>query len=796
MAARATGSATISFGLVSIPIKIYSSASTQGISFHMLHRTCGTRVRMQLYCPHDKEVVARRDTVKGYEHAKDQFVRFEDEELKKLEAERTDQLDILEFVPESTIDPVYIADTDLVGPGKGGERAYKLLGESMSRTRKVAVGRFWSHGKTSMVLLRPYRGGLMLQHLHYAEEVRSMDEIERPSKVAFKPVEEELADKLVEQLSVPEFAPSRFKDEYKERVLAAVEQKVAGREVVSAPAAPQAQIFDLFEALKRSLAKGEGAAAAPANESTPPPAPEAEAELAVKPIKKAAPKRAPREKKQAAPLKATELSIAPRLRSRIQGRVSSGDRFALFAFASLAAGCRGKEAPPRPDPTPLASATASTTASAAPSASAPAANATTVSATADAGAPAWACPDASVWIPSGVKLGTDTCPVYGAKAKLPPYELTRVPCDALTPAGECYAITGVLTVDPLSKPPTAVTEVKCGEHDVVLTLELTGKVLAGVAVADKHGFSEDGSPGRCEITVPAMSAGHVVVALFDTPNAFSFRTKSITLATFGGPTKGALQRLYQVSSERWDTEVQVGPRGYVAESTSATLSAVWGHEVTGQRYDEHSTSVDRLAMAGDRIFYRSILGLAIGKISGEELPVTRKSDGFVDTIAGDDTHVAWSASWPKMKRRALLAAPVPEDAAKLAPMRYATKLGRVLAVGCGRALLAPAEEKAKPELELLRLSDGATAVLSVAKAPEGRATLTCDDAYFVRQAEVQRVPLTAFPAAAPPTDAPVAASVEHPFDAPDAGAPDAGSDDAGADGGTPASTDAGKGDGG
>jgi DNA end-binding protein Ku len=308
MAARATGSAMISFGLVSIPIKVYSSASTQGVSFHMLHRPCGTRVKMQLYCPFDKEVVSRRDTVKGYEHTKDQFVRFEEDELKKLEAEKTDQLDIVEFVPEGSIDPVYVADSHFLGPGKGGDRAYKLLGESMARTKRIAVGRYWTHGKTGMVALRPYRGGLLMQHLYYADEVRSMEDVDQPGKVAFKPVEEELADKLVEQLSVTEFKPEQFKDEYRERVLSAVEQKVAGQEVTSQPAAPQAQIIDLFEALKRSLAGEKAGGAAPANESQPPPAAangttgaaEVDDDGVVKPLKKAAPqKRAPREKRQA-----------------------------------------------------------------------------------------------------------------------------------------------------------------------------------------------------------------------------------------------------------------------------------------------------------------------------------------------------------------------------------------------------------------------------------------------------------------------------------------------------------------
>jgi DNA end-binding protein Ku len=269
MAARATGTATISFGLVSIPIKVYTATSTEGLSFHMLHKTCGTRVKMQLYCPLDKEVVTRRDTVKGYEHQKDQFVRFEDDDLRRLEAEKTERLDIVEFVPEGSIAWVYLADTHYLGPGKGGDRAYKLLSESMERMKRLAVGRYYTHGKTQLVLLCPYRGGLVMHRVHYAGDVRSMDDVERPGKIEFKPIEQELADKLVEQLSVPTFKPEQYRDDYRDRVLAAVEEKVAGREVTAQPAEPQAQVIDLFEALKRSLSEKKGAAAA--NEAEAPP---------------------------------------------------------------------------------------------------------------------------------------------------------------------------------------------------------------------------------------------------------------------------------------------------------------------------------------------------------------------------------------------------------------------------------------------------------------------------------------------------------------------------------------------
>src|SRR5262245_14172804 len=229
MPARAIGSGTISFGLVSIPIKLYTAASSQSVSFNLLHKKCGGRMRQQYLCPIDNEIVERSDMVKGYEHSKDRYVQFSEDELKKLEAERSDRLDIVEFVPEETVDFIYIEKTYYLGPDKGGDRAYKLLSEAMTRTRRIAVGRFWTRGKEQLVLVRPHKGGLLLHQVYYADEIRSFEEVDRPGTVAFKPVEEELADKLIEQLSVTAFRPEQFHDEYRDRVLAAVEQKVAGQ---------------------------------------------------------------------------------------------------------------------------------------------------------------------------------------------------------------------------------------------------------------------------------------------------------------------------------------------------------------------------------------------------------------------------------------------------------------------------------------------------------------------------------------------------------------------------------------
>lgn len=267
MAARSIGSGTISFGLVSIPFKLYTAASAKGVSFNLLHKKCGGRMKQQYLCPADNEVVERADMVKGFEYSKDQYVKFTDDELKQLEAERTGALELLQFVPAETVDFVYIEKSYYLGPDKGGERAYRLLSEALTRADRLAVGRYGTRGKDNLVLVRPYKKGLILHEVFYADEVRAFDEVETGGEFDFKPIELDLAEKLIEQLDQPAFDPAAFKDEYAARVHAAVEKKVAGEEVVTAPEAPKAQIIDLLEALKRSVASAPEKPAAPAAES-------------------------------------------------------------------------------------------------------------------------------------------------------------------------------------------------------------------------------------------------------------------------------------------------------------------------------------------------------------------------------------------------------------------------------------------------------------------------------------------------------------------------------------------------
>jgi DNA end-binding protein Ku len=272
MAARSIGSGTISFGLVSIPFKVYTATSPKAVGFNMLHKTCGSRLKQQLLCPVDNVVVERSDTIRGFEYARDQYVKFTDEELKAMEAARTGVLELQEFVPADSVDFLYIEKTYFIGPDKGGDRAYSLLSQALERSKKLAVGRFAQRGKDNLVIVRPYRKGLVLHQCYYADEVRSFDDVETSGSYEFKPLELDLADKLIQQLEKDRFDPSHFRDEWADKVQEAVEKKVAGEEITTAPEAPKAQIIDLLEALKRSVAAAEGAAnAEPPRAAEPPP---------------------------------------------------------------------------------------------------------------------------------------------------------------------------------------------------------------------------------------------------------------------------------------------------------------------------------------------------------------------------------------------------------------------------------------------------------------------------------------------------------------------------------------------
>jgi DNA end-binding protein Ku len=269
MPARAIASATVSFGLVTIPVKLFPATqpSGSGISFNLLHKDCGSRLKQQYICPKDEQLVSRDQMVKGYEFAKDQYVTFTTDELKSLEEKATQTVDIAEFVPLDKVDPVYFDKPYYLAPEKGGEKAYHLLAEVMRDTNRCALAKYAARGKMYLVLVRPMAEGLAMQQLLYADEVRSWKEVAMPDKPALREAELKLAHQLVDQIASETFDPSQYEDEVKKRIQADIEKKVAGKEIeVSETTEQPAQIIDLMEALKASLgaARGGKRAAAPA----------------------------------------------------------------------------------------------------------------------------------------------------------------------------------------------------------------------------------------------------------------------------------------------------------------------------------------------------------------------------------------------------------------------------------------------------------------------------------------------------------------------------------------------------
>jgi DNA end-binding protein Ku len=259
MAARSIGSLTLSFGLVAIPVKLFSATqAANAISFNMLHKDCGSRLRQQYVCIKHGTVVERDETVKGYEFAKDQYVQFTPEEIKALEEAGSQAVEIAEFVPIESIDPVYFDKTYYLAPDKGAAKPYGLLSEALRETKRCAVGRWASRGKAHVVLLRPVGHVLVMQQLYFAADVRPASEIEVTSP-ELKPAEMQLARQLIEQQSAARFDPSAYTDELRGRIEAAIQKKVEGQEISVSEAAPSAEgkVIDLMEALRASLAKTE-----------------------------------------------------------------------------------------------------------------------------------------------------------------------------------------------------------------------------------------------------------------------------------------------------------------------------------------------------------------------------------------------------------------------------------------------------------------------------------------------------------------------------------------------------------
>jgi len=283
MALRPLRNATISFGLVSIPVRFYTATKSEDVHFNLLHESCGTRVNRKWWCPHHEKIVESDELIKGYAISKNKYVTFADEEIEALESDGNRALDITEFVDLKEVDPIFFEKAYFLGPAPGGGKTYKLLSQAMKKQNKAAVARWVAAGKEHLVVIRPFEHGLALHTMFYADEVRDFDAIDLED-APVRDKEIQLAETLINELTEKKFNPMQFKDEYRERLLERIREKSRGKtiEIETHEEPKGGEVVDIMEALRRSLGSGR----APAKRA---------------PAKRAASKRATTSRKRAAP---------------------------------------------------------------------------------------------------------------------------------------------------------------------------------------------------------------------------------------------------------------------------------------------------------------------------------------------------------------------------------------------------------------------------------------------------------------------------------------------------------------
>jgi len=242
----------LTFGLVSFPVKLFTAARSDSISFNQLHKTDNSRIKQTIYCQAEDKPIPRSEIVKGYEYEKDRYVVVEDEEIKKMAPSTAKVMEILEFVKATEVDPVYFESSFYMAPDDAGEKPYALLFDTLKRTGYVGVAKIAMHNREHIVIFRPGAHGLMMHTMYFTHEVRKVEEFRTDTSVV-KDQEVKLAQMLVESLAAP-FEPEKYKDTYRDNLQALIEAKINGQEVVTPPAAEPSKVIDIMEALKRSLA--------------------------------------------------------------------------------------------------------------------------------------------------------------------------------------------------------------------------------------------------------------------------------------------------------------------------------------------------------------------------------------------------------------------------------------------------------------------------------------------------------------------------------------------------------------
>jgi len=255
--AASVWSGYLTFGLISIPVRLFSGARSSGISFNQLHRDDLTRVKQQLICPLDNKVLERSDIVKGYEYRKNEYVVVEPEEIKQIEPKTAKDMEILEFVKASEVDPVYFDSSYYMMPEEAGRRPYALLTKALEESEYVGIAKLTMHNREYTVFLRPHEGGLMLHTMYYEEEVRKVEGFGAPD-VELKDAEVKVAHQLIEALAT-EWEPEKFKDDFQENLKNLIQTKLEGGKVAEVEKPKKiAPVVDLMAALKQSLAQMEG----------------------------------------------------------------------------------------------------------------------------------------------------------------------------------------------------------------------------------------------------------------------------------------------------------------------------------------------------------------------------------------------------------------------------------------------------------------------------------------------------------------------------------------------------------
>ena len=242
----------ITFGLITIPVRLFTAARTERVSFNQIHGVCGSRIKQQTFCPHCDRVIERSELVKGFEVEKDRYVIINDDDLKPVAPPSSDNMEIFEFVKAQGIDPIYFDASYFMVPEEAGKKAYHLLFETMRKSGYSAIAKITMHQREYAVVVRPHADGLLLHTMFYPEEVREVPEFRRDANITVRPQEVELAEKLVEGLAT-DFDPSKYHDEYQSRLLQMIEAKREGQSVNEPETKKRAPVIDLMQALQKSL---------------------------------------------------------------------------------------------------------------------------------------------------------------------------------------------------------------------------------------------------------------------------------------------------------------------------------------------------------------------------------------------------------------------------------------------------------------------------------------------------------------------------------------------------------------